>query len=123
MEEGCPVCWRSFSATLVPLTLLCGHSFCADCSGELTKCPLCRKRLGIGYKRITNYSLLSLLDRLGNEKKNEKKDQEVQTDSQSTVRRRVLGDTASGKPKQKPLVVKLAHLSQGLFKHLELKFK
>jgi len=56
------------------LTLVCGHSFCADCSDNLKKCPLCRRRLSAGYPRVTNYSLLSLVDRMQTENKREQKD-------------------------------------------------
>ena len=125
MEEGCPVCWRNFSAQLVPLTIACGHSFCADCSADLRKCPLCRRRLSVGYQRVTNYSLLSVLDRMGQENKKQMKDQVMQTDSQIAVRRRLRADEAETcRPaRPKPMVIKLGHLGQGLFKHLELKFK
>ena len=84
---------------------------------------MCRKRLSTGYQRVTNYSLLSLLDRMGNGNKNERKDVEVETDNLATARRRAVRDKPPGLPKQKPLVLKLGHLGQGLFKHLELKFK
>lgn len=123
MEEGCSVCWRSFSTQLIPLTLICGHSFCGDCSENLKKCPLCRRRLSVGYQRVTNYSLLSLVDRIGQENMKEKKDFEMQTDNVVTVRRRVREDQSSNLPKKKPLVVKVGQIGQGLFKSLELKFK
>ena len=123
MEEGCPVCWRAFSSQLAPLTLVCGHSFCADCSDNLKKCPLCRRRLSAGYPRVTNYSLLSLVDRMQTENKREQRDQEVQTDSQAAVRRRVREGDSASLQKQKPMVIKLGQLGQGMFKSLELKFK
>ena len=80
--EDCPICWRSFSSILVPVTILCGHSFCGECSTDLRKCPLCRRRLQTGYTRVTNYSLLSLVNRLEQGSKKETKDQEVQTEKQ-----------------------------------------
>ena len=125
MEEQCPVCWRAFSAQLVPYTLICGHSLCADCSDNLKKCPLCRKRLSVGHQRITNYSLLSLVGRLEQGDKKETKDQEIQTDSQIAVRRRLREEEGqTNRPaKQKPLVIKLGQLGHGQFKHIELKFK
>ena len=77
--EECPVCWRSYSSSLVPVTIVCGHTFCPDCSSNLRKCHLCRRRLQSGYTPVTNYSLLSLVNRLEDAKK-ETKDQEAQTE-------------------------------------------
>jgi hypothetical protein len=78
--EECPVCWRSFSSELVPITIFCGHSFCRDCCNDLRKCPLCRKKLQTNYSRVTNYSLLSLVNKLEHIEKKETKDQEIQTE-------------------------------------------
>lgn len=78
-NEDCPVCWRSFSAALSPYTIPCGHSLCQECSQDLGRCPLCRKRLVHGYPRVRNYALSSLIDKVAKEKI-EKKDQEIQTD-------------------------------------------
>ena len=84
-EEECPICWRSFSNTVSPMTLICGHSLCEDCSESLKKCPLCRRKLQSGYIRATNYSLVSLIDKLEAVEKKEFKDQEVQTEKQSDL--------------------------------------
>ena len=81
-EEECPICWRSFSNNVSPMTLICGHSLCEDCSEDLKKCPLCRRKLQSGYARATNYSLVSLIDKLEAVEKKEYKDQEVQTEKQ-----------------------------------------
>jgi hypothetical protein len=81
--EECPVCWRAFSTELVPITIVCGHSFCQECSVDLKKCPLCRRRLQTGYNRATNYSLLSLVNRIEQVGKKETRDQEVQTETQA----------------------------------------
>ena len=78
--EECPICWRSFSSTLVPVTIICGHSLCQDCSKDLRKCPLCRRRLQSGYTTVTNYSLLSLVNRMEQAGKRETRDQEIQTE-------------------------------------------
>ena len=80
LVEECSICWRSFSATLIPVSLICGHSLCQDCSLDLRKCPLCRRKLHTGYSRSTNYSLLSLVNRLEQAGPKEKKDQQVQTE-------------------------------------------
>ena len=78
--EECPICWRTYSSALVPVTIVCGHTFCPECSTELRKCPLCRRRLQSGYTPVTNYSLLSLVNRLEEAGKKETKNQEVQTE-------------------------------------------
>lgn len=80
--EECPVCWRNYSADLVPVALQCGHSFCRDCcTTTMKRCPLCRQRLDRDYPRVPNYSLLSLVESIGKDKK-ETKDQEAQTERQ-----------------------------------------
>lgn len=125
MEEQCPVCWRAFSAQLVPLSLNCGHSLCADCLDNLSRCPLCRKRLAMNHQRTTNFALLSLVGKLEQGEKKEKKDFEMQTDGPVVIRRRPReGGVPSNQPaRQKPLVIKLGQLGQGQFKQVELKFK
>ena len=64
MEEACSVCWRNFGSNLVPMVLICGHSFCAQCSQMVRSCPLCRHRIPNTYTRPTNYALLSLLEKV-----------------------------------------------------------
>lgn len=76
--EECPVCWRSYSSTVVPTTISCGHSFCEECSPNLKRCALCRKSVRAGA-RVTNYSLLSLVSKLELDKK-EMIDKQVETD-------------------------------------------
>ena len=133
MEE-CPICWRSFSSTLVPVTIVCGHSFCNDCSENLKKCPMCRRRLSTGYQRVTNYSLLSLVERLGNTVRKETKDQEVQTDivqyrsrkktiqsSQAEINGLMIDNPPRTKSKQ--IVIKFIKEDSGQFRGLEVKFK
>lgn len=92
--EDCVICWRSFSATVIPITLICGHSFCQECSTDLNKCPLCRKKLKRGYSRPTNYSLLSLLNRIELQDKKETHDKEVQTEEQKRTYTRRSTQTA-----------------------------
>ena len=79
-NEECPVCFRVYSETVVPITILCGHSFCQDCSGHLQKCPICRKRIATNQPRPTNYSLLSLVNRVNSVGRKETKDVEIQTE-------------------------------------------
>src|SRR3990167_2708500 len=63
-KEGCPVCWREYGVETVPTSIACGHSFCAECLVNLRACPLCRKRITSATPRTTNYSLLSLANRV-----------------------------------------------------------
>ena len=82
--EECPVCWRSFGAEIIPTTLICGHSMCFDCSENLRKCPLCRRRLSSNSAKAPNHTLLFLIDRLEHLNTREKKDQQNQTDDRNT---------------------------------------
>jgi hypothetical protein len=79
--EKCPICWRGFSSDqVIPICLPCGHSFCRDCSMSIRSCSLCRQRFSSTIQRKTNYSLLSLLDKV-NKPDIETKDQQIQTDT------------------------------------------
>ena len=106
--EECPVCFRAFSANVVPTSIICGHCFCAD-SSNLKRCPICRKKLIPGYQRTTNYSLLSLLERLQTLERRDTKSQQVQTDyilSPSTYRaRRVRSEPQTGQQAQQTVKV------------------
>ena len=84
-KESCSVCWRDFGQALKPFTLLCGHSYCSDCSQGLRHCPLCRKRVPSNMPKITNYSLLSLIDKNEQVKAPEQINMAVQTDPPSIV--------------------------------------
>lgn len=107
--EECPVCFRVFSAAIVPTNIVCGHCFCAECSTNLKRCPICRKKLIPGYQRTTNYSLLSLLERLSSLARRETRSQQVQTDyvlSPSTSRaRRVRSEPQPGQQVQQTVRV------------------
>lgn len=83
-NEECVVCFRVYCDILVPVNLSCGHTFCQECSDNLDKCPICRKKQRAGRERPTNYSLLSLVSRVteaGTARK-ETRDEETQTDKQ-----------------------------------------
>jgi len=132
--EECPICWRSYSATLIPVTIVCGHSYCSDCSENLKKCTVCRRRLSHGYERATNYSLLSLVERLGTAARKETKDQQVQTDcAPKSFRRRNTQETQSqanivpgdrqARSRSKQIVIKFNERDADLFRRMELKFK
>ena len=84
-KESCSVCWRDFGQALKPFTLLCGHSYCSDCSQGLRHCPLCRKRVPTNMPKITNYSLLSLIEKNEQIKAPEQINMAVQTDPQPIV--------------------------------------
>ena len=79
-KESCSVCWRDFSQVLKPFTLLCGHSYCSECSQGLRHCPLCRKRVPANMPKITNYSLLYLIEKNDQVKAPEQVSMAVQTD-------------------------------------------
>ena len=88
--EDCPVCWRTYSQELLPVALICGHSLCQQCSTDLNKCPLCRKRLMAGAARPTNYSLLSLLNRINESGRIETKDVEIQTEKPPRLKKPII---------------------------------
>ena len=79
--EECPVCWRSFGSLLPPISIPCGHSFSEDCSPSLRKCPLCRRKITSSTTRATNYTLLSLIDKVNTATNRITQDQSCQTDS------------------------------------------
>ena len=122
--EECPICWRSFSITLVPVAIVCGHSFCHDCSNDLRKCPLCRKKLSSNYTRVTNYSLLSLVSRMESVGKKETRDQEIQTEQpkRNYVRRHETNASTEGKALQNTysIIQKLTRLQHMLIRQLKL---
>ena len=126
-NEDCPVCWRSFSTQLIPFTIPCGHSYCTECSVGLTQCPLCRKRLVHGYSRVRNYSLLSLIERLGNHRTKDSKDQQIQTEHAMIARKAKKAPTTlssdSVEMLTRPLNLKFHKDPLGNIKRFEIKFK
>lgn len=68
--------------------MVCGHSFCEECSTNLRRCALCRRSLK-SSSRVTNYSLLSLVSKLEQEKR-EMVDKQIETEvsefRQKTIR-------------------------------------
>ena len=122
-KEGCPVCWREYGLDTVPTSVGCGHSFCADCVGQLRACPLCRKRITSTTQRTTNYSLLSLANRVNAMAPVETRDQEVQATPASRRRNNtaVQSTTTSGtQPDQKPIKFKFARHPTGGLRSLEV---
>lgn len=122
-KEGCPVCWREYSQQTLPTSVSCGHTFCADCLGNLRNCPLCRKRIAPGAVRSTNYSLLSLVNRVNAVQPVEKKDQEVQT--APIGRRRAASsarntDVVAVPGQQQPIRFKFSRNSLGGLRSLEV---
>ena len=95
---------------------------------------MCRRRLSTGYQRVTNYSLLSLVERLGNTVRKETKDQEVQTEFvpnrprkrnplPSQIEGNELLTSNSTRAKSKQIVIKFSKDNSGQFRGLEVKFK
>ena len=79
-QEACPICWRTFSLETRPICLPCGHSCCFECSQAIRSCSLCRCRLSTHFQRKTNYSLLSLLEKLQRTSDIQRLNQQTQTD-------------------------------------------
>lgn len=125
-NEDCAVCWRSFSQTLIPYSIPCGHSFCSECCNNLVRCPLCRKRLCSNYQRVKNFALLSLIDRISTAKVAHK-DQQIQTDHQVSARKpRQEKHQQQMTPEQmlaKPLGLKFFKDNQGNIRRFEVRFK
>jgi len=122
-KEGCPVCWREYGLETIPTSIACGHSFCSDCLPSLRACPLCRKRITAGTQRTTNYSLLSLANRVNAVHHVETKDQEVQATPAS--RRRAVTTVQSaaiqtGAGTEKPIKFKFARHPTGGLRSLEV---
>ena len=80
--ESCPVCWRDYSIETVPVCLSCGHSCCRECSIELRSCSLCRHKISNTFQRRTNFSLLSMIEKVAIKKDVQKTDQNTQTEPQ-----------------------------------------
>lgn len=132
LSEECPVCWRSFSSENVPTTIVCGHCFCDECSANLKRCPMCRKKLVPGYQRTTNYSLLSLIERIKQAGPRETKSQEVQTDyvlaPSSFRQRRVKSEPQTTEPVQtysvnKQVVFRVGRDPRGEINRFEVRLK
>lgn len=119
-EEECSICWRSFSITITPMTLICGHSLCEECSEGVRRCPLCRAKQPSGIQRVQNYSLMSLIDKMEKIEKREYKDQEVQTEviKRTYVPRRSTSTTITYAPSSMALdvICRLSRVQQAITK-------
>ena len=104
---------------LPPISAPCGHSVCAECSANLRNCPLCRKRLQPAAQRPTNYSLLSLVERLNQQPPPETRDQEVQTDRRPRRAPNTEQHILSTRQAQ-PVKFKLSRDAAGLVKGFEI---
>ena len=80
--ESCPICWRPFSAAVVPVCLSCGHSCCQDCLSSIRSCSLCRAKISGAFPKKPNYSLLTVLDKVSTLTKPEQATQQTQTESE-----------------------------------------
>ena len=122
-KECCPICWREYGPGTVPTSVSCGHSFCADCISQLRSCPLCRKRITSASQRTTNYSLLSLANRVNAMNHVETRDQEVQATPASRRRPNTNNQSAVLQPGQteaKPIKFKFARHPTGGLRSLEV---
>ncbi|KAB7500520.1 hypothetical protein Anas_14085, partial [Armadillidium nasatum] len=65
---SCPICTFEYKrASVTPLILDCGHTFCSDCIKELETSPTCPNCRSVIYREYPwnfpiNYSLLSLIE-------------------------------------------------------------
>jgi hypothetical protein len=80
--QGCPICWRAFTAELQPVCFPCGHSFCSECASLVKLCSMCRQRLPSSFQRRPNYALVALLERQQAEHAKDLRDQATQTDEE-----------------------------------------
>lgn len=119
VSETCPVCWREYALDLAPISAPCGHSVCAECSTNLRNCPLCRKRLQPAAQRPTNYSLLSLVERLNQQPAPETRDQEAQTERRPRRPQTTEQHVIPARQAQ-PVKFKLSRDSAGLVKGFEI---
>ena len=117
--EDCPICYRTYSHELLPVTIGCGHSLCQHCSGEVQRCPICRKRLTAPPNRPTNYSLLSLMNRLNESvREKETRDVEMQTEKPPRLKKAIIprGMEVVTPGIALEVVVKLSRIQQQLLK-------
>jgi hypothetical protein len=80
--ESCPICWRVFSLETIPVCLPCGHSCCRECSLAIRSCSLCRYRLTSNYQPKTNFSLVSMVEKVHKRETIDKTSQSTQTESE-----------------------------------------
>ena len=89
--EDCPICFRTYCQEIQPVAIGCGHSLCKDSSRAVRQCPLCRARLPPLRERPTNYTLLSLLDRLNDsDRVKETRDVEIQTEKPPRLKKAIV---------------------------------
>lgn len=61
---SCTVCTLPFdSKDKKPMTLSCGHSFCAKCIQSFSSCPTCRASFNKGNEK-PNYTLIALVEQI-----------------------------------------------------------
>ena len=129
--ESCPICWRTYQNELViPVCFPCGHSCCRDCSLEVRSCSICRQRFSTSFQRRTNYSLLSMIEKVDQtiqeQRTNRPQTQEMQTQTETVPLRHV----QSRAPRQRGENIKHQNISfqikktaDGQLSAINLKFK
>lgn len=128
-SEECPVCWRTYSTTLVPTSIHCGHTRCIECCTVLRKCPLCRSRISSSSNRVTNYALLSLIERIDKGTKKDTREICIQTEKIQRQRKQRVETVEPSIPistsgsMNKGITLKLKNNKEGVVNCFELKFK
>ena len=112
--ECCPICYRKYSNFAKPMISLCGHTFCQDCIRGFLACPLCRFKIPDRFKQITNFSLLSLVEKQAGELETENADpniqqleNQVQTNEAGQVQRVALPVRRPSRPRQPKKTIKM----------------
>jgi len=59
VKMECAICYEKYNENLLPMVLLCGHSFCTECTKKLEnresiKCPMCKKITAIAIPPNTH---------------------------------------------------------------------
>jgi hypothetical protein len=126
--ECCPICYRKYSHIVKPMISLCGHTFCQDCIRGFFACPLCRFKIPERFKQITNFSLLSLVEKQAGEIERENRDPNIfqhehaaQMNDTDQVQRTIVPVRRPSRPRQpkKTIKMKMVRGTDGVLDCLE----
>lgn len=130
VKEACAICWRDFCEEVVPVMTSCGHTYCRDCSTNMRRCALCRKKLPSSYQWPANFALMSLLDKITSNARNQAtqmSSKEVQTDviapRRTSRSRRTLSEANPQLPPSCGVSIKITRDTQGGMKTVLISMK